>query len=505
MAGVPENPEVAIDNDLKRALGPVHLIALGIGAIIGAGIFVITGHAAATFAGPAVVISFAIAGTGCLFAGLCYAEYASMIPVAGSAYTYTFATMGKFMAWFIGWNLVLEYLAAASTVAVGWSGYFSDFMKYLGYPIPHAFASAPLCVATDMKCPIYNAAATGIDALHHLGTTGTYFNLPAVALIALVTFVLIVGVHLSANFNNAMVAIKLCIVVLVIAVGLPHVVAANHTPFVPANTGTWGHFGYSGVLRATGVIFFAYIGFDAVSVAAQEARNPQRDIPLGILGSLAICTVLYMLMSYVLTGLASYTTLNVDHPVSQAAEALRLHALACALYQCGRHRGSRLRGAGADPRSIAHLLCDGERRDDPAHVLRRASALPHAMEGHAGDGLFRGAARGRAAARHPGRTRLHRHAPRLRHRVPGCDDPAGDAAPSRASVPRPGGVGRGPTRDDHVRRDDVLAAVRYLAASGGMDNRSASSSSSSTACGTPSRRAGISSTHPPNKAVGATP
>jgi basic amino acid/polyamine antiporter, APA family len=322
MAGVPENPTPAIDNDLKRALGPIHLIALGIGAIIGAGIFVITGHAAATFAGPAVVISFAIAGTGCLFAGLCYAEYASMIPVAGSAYTYTFATMGKFMAWFIGWNLVLEYLAAASTVAVGWSGYFTDFMKYLGYPIPHAFASAPLCVATDMHCPIYNAAATGIDAIHHLGTTGTYFNLPAVALIALVTFVLIVGVHLSANFNNAMVAIKLCIVVLVIAVGLPHVVAANHTPFVPANTGTWGHFGYSGVLRATGVIFFAYIGFDAVSVAAQEARNPQRDVPLGILGSLAICTVLYMLMSYVLTGLASYTTLNVDHPVSQAAEAL---------------------------------------------------------------------------------------------------------------------------------------------------------------------------------------
>ncbi|HSC17759.1 MAG TPA: amino acid permease [Rhizomicrobium sp.] len=295
------------DNELRRALGPIHLIALGIGAIIGAGIFVITGHAAATYAGPGVVISFAIAGLGCLFAGLCYAEYAAMIPVAGSAYTYTFATLGKFMAWFIGWNLVLEYLAAASTVAVGWSGYFVDFMaKQLHLPIPAAFAGAPFAV----------------HGFHHFVATGALFNLPAVVLIALVTTVLIIGVHQSANFNNIMVAIKLCIVVLVIAVGLPHVVAANQTPFIPANQGAWGTFGWSGVLRATGVIFFAYIGFDAVSVAAQEARNPQRDIPLGILGSLLICTVLYMLMSYVLTGLASYTTLNVAHPVSMATESL---------------------------------------------------------------------------------------------------------------------------------------------------------------------------------------
>ncbi len=295
------------DNELRRALGPIHLIALGIGAIIGAGIFVITGHAAATYAGPGVVASFAIAGLGCLFAGLCYAEYAAMIPVAGSAYTYTFATLGKFMAWFIGWNLVLEYLAASSTVAVGWSGYFVDFMaKQLNMPIPAAFAGAPFAV----------------HGFHNFVATGALFNLPAVALIALVTVVLIVGVHLSANFNNAMVAIKLVIVVLVIAVGLPHVVAANQTPFIPANTGDWGTFGWSGVLRATGVIFFAYIGFDAVSVAAQEARNPQRDVPIGILGSLIICTVLYMLMSYVLTGLANYTTLNVAHPVSMATESL---------------------------------------------------------------------------------------------------------------------------------------------------------------------------------------
>jgi basic amino acid/polyamine antiporter, APA family len=324
MAGVIEDPlaEQHQVKDLNPTLGVIHLIALGIGAIIGAGIFVITGHAAATYAGPGVVFSFAIAGLGCLFAGLCYAEYAAMIPVAGSAYTYTLATMGRFMAWFIGWNLVLEYLAAASTVANGWSGYFSDFMSYLGHPLPMEWSSSPLCVATSLHCSTYSPTASALDAMAHIGTTGAYLNLPAVALIALVSGILIIGVHLSANFNNLMVAIKLTIVVLVIALGLPHVVAANQTPFIVPNTGDWGHFGWSGVLRATGVIFFAYIGFDAVSVAAQEAKNPKRDVPIGILGSLVICTVLYMLMSYVLTGLASYKTLNVAHPVSMAVEAI---------------------------------------------------------------------------------------------------------------------------------------------------------------------------------------
>jgi APA family basic amino acid/polyamine antiporter len=306
MAGIPEDP-VAEQHELKRALGPVHLIALGIGAIIGAGIFVLTGHAAASYAGSGVVISFAIAGLGCLFAGLCYAEYAAMIPVAGSAYTYTYATMGRLLAWIIGWNLVLEYLAAGSTVAVGWSGYFSDFMaKQVGMPIPAQFDGAPF----------------KLEGFHHLVSTGAYFNLPAVALVALVTFVLIVGVNMSANFNNVMVGIKLAIVLVVIFVGFGHIVPANHVPFITPNTGTFGQFGWTGVFRATGVIFFAYIGFDAVSVAAQEARNPQRDVPLGILGSLVICTVLYMLMSWVVTGIAPYASLNVAHPVSQAVDAI---------------------------------------------------------------------------------------------------------------------------------------------------------------------------------------
>lgn len=304
MTVIPENPDD--DGELKRALGPWHLVSLGIGCIIGAGIFVLTGHAAAGYAGPGVVISFAIAGLGCLFAGLCYSEYASMIPVAGSAYTYTYATLGRFLAWIIGWNLVLEYLAAASTVAVGWSGYFNNFLATWGLSLPSALASAPI-------------ALTGF---HTITTTGTWFNLPAVALIGLVTYVLIAGVKTSANFNNAMVIVKLTIVLVVILACFAYVVPANHAPFIPSNQGEIGQFGWTGVFRATGVIFFAYIGFDAVSVAAQEAKNPQRDIPLGMLGSLLICTALYMAMSYVLTGIAHYSTLNVAHPVSAAVEAL---------------------------------------------------------------------------------------------------------------------------------------------------------------------------------------
>ena len=291
-------------HELHRALGPWQLIALGIGAIIGAGIFVITGHAAAAYAGPGVVISFIVAGLGCLFAGLCYAEFASMIPVAGSAYTYTYATLGRFLAWFIGWNLVLEYLAAASTVAVGWSGYFVELLGQLGIRIPSSLASAPLAMTS----------------LTDISFTGAVINLPAMAVIAIASTLLVIGIRASAQFNSVMVAIKLVIVVLVIAFGLPLIRGENLTPFVPPNTGNWGEFGWSGVFRATGVIFFAYIGFDAVSVAAQEARNPQRDMPIGILGSLIICTFLYILMSLTMTGLAPYKSLNVPHPVFVAIE-----------------------------------------------------------------------------------------------------------------------------------------------------------------------------------------
>jgi basic amino acid/polyamine antiporter, APA family len=296
------DPVVAEEHRLHRALGPVSLIMIGIGSIIGAGIFVIAGNAAAEHAGPAVMISFVIAGFGCLFAGLCYAEFASMIPESGSSYTYAYATMGRFMAWFIGWNMVLEYLVSSSTVAVGWSGYFISFMQNIGYAVPAAFANAPL-------------AGFGFHDLH---LTGAIINMPAVLLVVFLTMFLVVGVSESARFNALMVMVKTAIVILVIFFGLPYVHTSNLHPFIPPNQGEFGKFGVTGILAASGLIFFAYIGFESVSVAALEARNPKRDLPIGILGSLAICTVLYMGMALVLTGITDWRTLDVPNPVSFA-------------------------------------------------------------------------------------------------------------------------------------------------------------------------------------------
>ncbi|MEO7647936.1 MAG: amino acid permease [Gemmatimonadaceae bacterium] len=288
---------------LRRALGPLNLTTLGIGAIIGAGIFVLTGTAAAQYAGPAIVYSFMLAGLGCLFAGLCYAEFAAMIPISGSAYTYGYATLGEFMAWIIGWDLILEYLFGAATVAVGWSGYFSAFMKELGVNLPEQLTNSPLAFAGG-----------------EFTRTGAMVNLPAMFLVAIMTALLVIGIRESARFNNVIVIVKLAIVLLVIGFGFMYVNQANWHPFIPPNTGTFGEFGWSGIVRGAAVIFFAYIGFDAVSTAAQEAKNPQRDMPIGILGSLAVCTVLYILMALVMTGLANYTELNVPHPVFVAIE-----------------------------------------------------------------------------------------------------------------------------------------------------------------------------------------
>jgi basic amino acid/polyamine antiporter, APA family len=315
------NPVVADDHELKRTLGPVHLTMIGIGAIIGAGIFVITGQVAASFAGPAVLLSFVVAGLGCLFAGLCYAEFASMIPVSGSAYTYAYATMGRFMAWFIGWNLVLEYLVSSSAVAVGWSGYFTELMQILHIPFPASLTNAPLCVVGDPPpCPTITVVGTGFAGfIHQFGFTGAVMNVPAVVLILALTAILVVGVRESANTNAIMVGIKLVVVLLVIAFGVSHIAWSNFTPFIPANTGKFGHFGLSGIMMGSAIIFFAYIGFDSVSVAAQETKNPQRDLPIGILASLFICTVLYIAISVVLLGMANYTSMvNVSNPVSFA-------------------------------------------------------------------------------------------------------------------------------------------------------------------------------------------
>ena len=300
------------EHSLKRSLTATNLTLLGIGAIIGAGIFVLTGTAAAQHAGPAIVISFLIAGTGCAFAGLCYAEFASMIPIAGSAYTYGYATLGELLAWIIGWDLILEYLFAASTVAVGWSGYLVRFLGDIGIHIPTALSSAPFTV----------------QGTHTFVRTGAIVNLPAMFLVLALTAMLVVGIRESARLNNFIVYLKVGIVLLVIGFGAFYVDAANWSPFIPAQltdaaTGipVDGAFGWSGIFAGAGVIFFAYIGFDAVSTAAQEAKNPQRDLPIGILASLAVCTVLYILMSLVMTGMVPFRELNVAEPVYVALEA----------------------------------------------------------------------------------------------------------------------------------------------------------------------------------------
>jgi basic amino acid/polyamine antiporter, APA family len=315
---------------LKKTLTGLNLTTLGIGAIIGAGIFVLTGQAAAQYAGPAIVLSFVISGIACAFAGLCYAEFASMIPISGSAYTYSYATLGEFLAWIIGWDLILEYLFAASTVSVGWSGYVVSFLKDFGIFIPTALTAATGSVLVEVPKlgwqQLTENLSSGlltqginVDTLPHITAI---INLPAMFIIAALTLLLIIGIRESANFNNIMVIVKVAVIILFIAIGISFVQAGNWHPFIPKNTGVWGHFGWSGVLRGAGVIFFAYIGFDAVSTAAQEAKNPQRDMPIGILGSLSISTVLYILVAIVLTGIVSYTTLNVADPVAVGVDAM---------------------------------------------------------------------------------------------------------------------------------------------------------------------------------------
>jgi APA family basic amino acid/polyamine antiporter len=308
--------EVGADQSLKRALGPVNLVALGIGAIIGAGIFVLTGQAAANYAGPAIVYSFILAGTACALAGLCYAEFSAMIPMAGSAYTYGYATLGELLAWIIGWDLILEYLFAASTVAVGWSGYVVSFLKDIGINIPAQYTSAPYThtAPPGVKFDVWRLFTEGWSS------TGAVLNVPAMIIVAFVTILLIIGISESATFNNIIVVIKLTVVALFIIFGLAYINRENWEPFVPAPTGP-GHFGWDGILRGAGVIFFAYIGFDAVSTAAQETKNPQRDMPIGILGSLAICTVLYIAVALVLTGIVKYTELNVPDPIAVGINA----------------------------------------------------------------------------------------------------------------------------------------------------------------------------------------
>ncbi len=288
-----------------RTLSARNLVLLGVGGIIGAGIFVLTGQAAAAYAGPAIVISFILSGVACAFAALCYCEFAAMIPIAGSAYTYAYATLGQLLAWIIGWDLILEYLFGASTVAVGWSGYVVSFLKDLGVTFP-----AVLCNA-----PFKHTEAAGWEA------TGAIINLPAVFIVAAMTYILYRGIRESAIFNDIIVVMKVGVLILFIVFGAKYIAPENWTPFIPENTGKFGEYGWSGIFRGAGVIFFAYIGFDGLSTLAQEAKNPQRDMPIGILGALVICTVFYIAVSLVLTGIVKYPLLNVADPIAVAVNA----------------------------------------------------------------------------------------------------------------------------------------------------------------------------------------
>ena len=295
-------------SELKRTLSAANLVSLGIGCIIGAGIFVMTGTAAANYAGPAIVLSFVIAGLCCAFAGLCYAELASMLPVSGSAYSYSYASLGELFAWIMGCLLLLEYGVASATVAVGWSGYVVSFLSNFGIVIPPSLTTPTFSLNHETHSLIYNGG----------------FNLPALVGILMMSVLLVVGVKESATVNNVIVAIKVSVVLLFIGVGAFYVDTANWHPFIPENTGVDGQYGWSGILRGAGVVFFAYVGFEAVSTAAQEARNPKRDVPIGILGSLIVCTILYIAVALVLTGVVPYTMLNVPDPMAKAVDVVGL-------------------------------------------------------------------------------------------------------------------------------------------------------------------------------------
>lgn len=294
------------EGGLVKSLGARALVLLGIGAIIGAGLFSITGSAAGYNAGPAVTISFVIAAVACAFAGLCYAEFASMIPVAGSAYTYSYATMGEFIAWIIGWDLVLEYAVGAATVSISWSRYLVKFLEYYDLHLPAQLTLSPWESATL-------ADGTIVSGM---------MNLPAVFIVVVMSLLLVRGTKESAIINGIIVGLKVIVVLIFIALGWAYIDTNNYTPYIPQNTGTFGEYGWSGIVRAAGIIFFAYIGFDAVSTAAQEAKNPKRDMPIGILVSLAICTVLYILFAHVMTGVANYTSFKGADGIAPVAVAI---------------------------------------------------------------------------------------------------------------------------------------------------------------------------------------
>jgi basic amino acid/polyamine antiporter, APA family len=409
---------------LKRSLGPLNLTALGIGSIIGTGIFVLTGTAASQNAGPALVLSMIISAVGCAFSGLCYAEFAAMVPVAGSAYTYAYATVGELVAWIIGWDLILEYALSTATVAVGWSGYFVSLLKDVGIVVPPWMAAPP-------------------------------FNLPAVAIVIVVAALLVIGIKESADTNTVLVAIKAAVLVVFVVAGASYVKRANLTPFIPPNTGVFGEFGWSGVLRGAGVMFFAYIGFDAVSTAAQEARNPARDMPIGILGSLIICTVLYILVAIVLIGIVPYRQLMVADPLAVGIDATGLSWLSPVIKSAALFGlfSTMLVTLLGQTRIFFTMSRDGllPAAFGRVHPRFRTPHLSTILTDHRGSGRV-------DADRRPQPAGQYRNAVRVRARQPGRDHSAATGARARAAVPD----AMGAICSDR-RRTDVLCANGWAA------------------------------------------
>jgi amino acid permease-like protein len=423
----------------SSALGAFSLVLLGVASVVGAGIFVVTGDAAAHYAGPAVLISFILAGIVAGLTALCYAELASMIPAAGSTYSYAFAAFGSFVGWFIGWDLLLEYLFAASTVAVGWSGYFVSLMDSIGVHVPHALVNPPF------------------------GDDAGVINLPAMAIMLLTSGALWLGTRESAVANNAMVLLKLGILILVVGIGVFYVTSENLTPFLPAHEGGFGDFGWSGVFRGAGIVFFAYIGFDAVSTAAAEARNPRRTIPIGLLGTVLISTVLYIAVGFVLTGMLNYRELGVADPIAAAIHSAgpNLNWL-LRLTDVARRRRSRLDGSGHALRADADLHADVRGRDAAA-ALRQGQ--PADQDPAVLDRPLRHRRRHRrrpGAALGAGRIDLDRDPARLHHRLRRRPHPAPPLPRPAAAVPGAGAAAGRRHRDPLLAGADGDAAVRDL-------------------------------------------
>jgi APA family basic amino acid/polyamine antiporter len=410
---------------LKRVLGPVQLTSLGVGAIIGTGIFVLVGVAAHDCTGPALMLSFVVAGITCVFAALCYAEFASMVPVAGSAYTYAYATLGELFAWIIGWDLILEYAVASSTVAHGWSHYFQDFLTFFHVHVPFHYTNAPFD---------YNPVSG------KLVLTGTWFDLPAVVITLLITAILVKGISESATFNAGIVILKLAIVFLVIIVGAHYVNTANWKPFAPFGMAGFAFFGHTligqtgptgsplGMLAGAAIVFFAYIGFDSISTHAEESKNPSRDVPIGIMTSLILCTVLYIAMAAVLTGMIPYDKINIDAPVSEAFRQVGL-PWAQLLVSIG---------AIAGITSVLLVMMLSQARIFLAAQLFRRGArkVSHAMEVHDLDRHLRRHYGGVSSVARSRRAGKHRHAARVRDRLRRRDDYAAHASGSASSVSR---------------------------------------------------------------------